>query len=307
MQLVRIGVMIPYVCAAFSSLAAGRIYEAPYASEADAAAWETVPWSEGLVTFKAMAPKETSRFKALYTDEALYVKVECRESQVKKIPDERIATEFWRCDVVELFAIPHRDEMIHLIGSARGNLNEEMPGLTAVRTRNMTGWDAKSEIGDDRWTIVFCVPLSLLGLDPSSGDRTMPFNVCRNAIVAKELTSWSPQLGGDFKDAQGFGRLVLKSAPAANAAAVKAGVSRPHIISLRRRWRAIRNHPLWKESLRSCTNDAAVLKELESKPELTREQTIRFADSLSVIERHESAERESLRKRIHAEFFGDPR
>ena len=49
-------------------------------------AWESVKWEEGfLLHRKNAAPKYPTRFKALYTNDALYVAVECYEEDVAKL------------------------------------------------------------------------------------------------------------------------------------------------------------------------------------------------------------------------------
>lgn len=299
------------VCAS----AAPKAYEASYSdlkpvldgSIIDDAAWAKASWSEPFAQrMTGKAPKSATRFKALYTDDALYVAAECVESEMDKIADEHNAIEYWKCDVVELFAIPHKEEMIHLVYSARNNANDEIPGATAKRTRDMIGWAAKSRMLADRWTVEFCIPLNLLGVDPSSADVRMPFNLCRNAAPKKELSSWSAQVGnGNFKDANTFGAIVLKATPVPAAAAVKAAAARPHAISLLRRWQSIRADPLWKPILRALPVEAAKLDALAAKLDLSRADSAAFAETLAAVEKREADERGAKRVRIHRELFGD--
>ena len=177
--------------------------------------WKGAAWSEGFVLrVTGKTPeKATTRFKSVYTDEALYFYVECVEPNVAGIADEHQAHEFWLCDVVELYTTALKNEQVHLVCSARGNLNDEIPGKTCVRTRNHVDWSAKSKIAADRWSCEFRVPFLLLGVSPADGDIAFPINVCRNATTTKELSSWSFQ-SGSFKSEAGFGTLTLPKAPA---------------------------------------------------------------------------------------------
>ncbi|MDD4017273.1 MAG: hypothetical protein PHV28_04945 [Kiritimatiellae bacterium] len=201
--------------------AATVTYRAPYVAKApvvdgtvDESVWSAQPWSSPFVLrVTGKPPVKETRFKAVYAADAVYIAVECRENEIAKIADEHQAHEFWLCDVVEFYSIAVANEQLHLICSARGNLNDEIPGKTVVRTRNNIDWSAKAKILGDRWTCEFRVPFLTFGRVPDKGAIEVPFNLCRNATTSKELSSWSFQ-SGSFKSETGFGRLVLEQAPA---------------------------------------------------------------------------------------------
>ena len=80
--------------ACFVLLAAPKNYKADYSEKYPVLdgriigdpAWESVKWEEGfLLHRKNAAPKYPTRFKALYTNDALYVAVECYEEDVAKL------------------------------------------------------------------------------------------------------------------------------------------------------------------------------------------------------------------------------
>jgi len=179
------------------------------------ACWKGAAWSSGFTSREGGAPKRGSRFKAVYAKDALYVAVECMEPTPEKMADEHQAHEFWLCDVVEIFSCAAKNEMLHLICSAHGNLNDEIQGKTSARTKGNVGWQAKSKVYADRWTCEFRMPFLLFGAVPADGEIAAPFNVCRNATTVNELSSWSHTMS--FKSTANYGTLALEKAPAALA------------------------------------------------------------------------------------------
>lgn len=207
-------------------LGAPPAYEAAFVPVAPAldgdlsdACWQSVLWSSPFVSREGAAPQRASRYKAVSAADAVYVAVECEEVTPGNMADEHQAHEFWLCDVVEIFSCAAKNEMLHLVCSARGNLNDEIPGKTAARTKGNVGWQAKSKIGKDRWTCEFRIPFLLFGAVPADGALNVPFNVCRNATTVKELSSWSHAT--NFKSQANYGTLKLAQAPADRAAALR--------------------------------------------------------------------------------------
>ena len=194
-------------------------YEAKYAPVAPVldgdisdACWKDAAWSCGFTNREGGgAPKRGSRFKALYAKDALYVAVECMEPTPEKMADEHQAHEFWLCDVVEVYSCAAKNELLHLVCSARGNLNDEIEGRTSARTKGNVAWQAKSKIYADRWTCEFRIPFLLFGAVPADGEIAAPFNVCRNATTVNELSSWSHTRS--FKSTANYGTLTLERAP----------------------------------------------------------------------------------------------
>lgn len=186
--------------------------------------WDKVAWSAPFVLGKEAGASKTAptRFKALYTTEAIYFYVECTEPHPEKIFDEFQPHEFWLCDVVEIYASAFKEDSVHLILSAHGNRNEEISGVTAKRTRSHIEWFGKSKIGADRWSCEFRLPLVLLGAAPVEGAVKVKVNMSRNTTTTtpKEYSSWRYVEGG-FASDNGAGTLVLEKAPAAVAAKLR--------------------------------------------------------------------------------------
>jgi len=216
--------VVAWTVSAGVSYTANYAEKVPFDGTVETGVWKDLPWSSSLVRRADGKPpaKTTTRFKACYTKEAVYVAVECLEPNVAGLADEHQAHEFWLCDVIELFSTAVKNEQLHLICSARGNLNQEIPGTTDVRTRSHTDWMAKAKIGTDRWTCCFRVPFLLFGKAPVDGPVTAPFNICRNATTTKELSCWSHST--DFKNTANYGQLVLAPAPAPAVEALRRAV-----------------------------------------------------------------------------------
>ena len=171
--------------------------------------WKGLSWNGGYVLAKKGGePTEQTRFKALYTDDALYIAVESLDSEVASIHPEINDAEWWYVDIAELFLGDPKGEILHLIYTARGHRYEEIPGAVQLRTKGEVTWSAASKIGKNGWTCEFKVPLKLLGVDPGDHYLTVPFNLCRCISRKREFSSWnfSPTT---FTNAAGFGRLAF--------------------------------------------------------------------------------------------------
>ena len=171
--------------------------------------WRGIPWNGGYVLAKKGGePTEQTRFKAVYTDDALYVAVESFERDVKSIHPEINDAEWWYVDLAELFVGTGEGETLHLIYTARGNRYEEIPGVVQLRNAGKETWSAASRIGAKSWTCEFKIPLAMLGVAPGDNYLTVPFNLCRCISKVREFSSWnfSPTT---FRNSAGFGRLAF--------------------------------------------------------------------------------------------------
>ena len=267
-------------------------------------AWEKAAWSSDFTLHrKGTPPKNASRFKAVYTADALYVAIENREGNMAALGTDENKVEFWHCDVDELLFAVRKNELIHLIYSARDNANEQMDGAVKVRTGGLTGWSAKAKLLDDRWTVEFCVPFFLLDVAPGAADTPIPFNACRNELADKELSSWSFQ-EGSFSNIDGFGSLILAPPPAAVREKVAAAAKRPHVVTLVRLWRDIRENPLWRETVRRHAAAARRLDALADRPDIAAYGE-EFARLLQEIRDDRAAAEKRRRTEIEKAFFED--
>lgn len=172
-------------------------------------AWSKAVWNAGFVRAKSGGePSEKTRFKALYTQDALYLAVESFDSDTSSIHPEVNDAEWWYVDIAEVFVGTDEGEAAHLVYTARGNRYEELPGAVRLRSEKIPAWTAASLIGNKSWTCEFKIPLALLGLAPGMNRMTIPFNICRCISRRREFSSWnfSPTT---FKSSAGFGRLAF--------------------------------------------------------------------------------------------------
>ncbi len=297
-------------CAAF---AAPKEYPAGYSAIApsmDGAidgdpAWEGVAWSDGFAKrVTAEKPVADTRFKALYTKDTVYIAAECMEPHMDKLKTEERYTEFWLYDVVELFIVPGKNEMIHLILSVYGSANEEIPGKVSVRTNHQTGWLGKSKRAADRWTAEICIPFFLLGVAPESAKLEIPFNLCRNSTPANEMSSWSFQQGS-FKNLAAFGRLTLMPAPVEARGDLAESLRQPHWISLVKRWGIIRSDPAWKEIFKANPKEYEALERIYADPTTYASNATALASNLGLIEKQAQTQKSEHQAAIDKLLFNE--
>ncbi len=269
-------------------------------------AWSKVPWSEGTFYLhrRKDPPKNSTRFKTLYTDDALYLAVECMEQDVSKLKKVYNFGEFWNYDTVEAFFLPKDKELIQLIGNYEGMKQDLLDGNVARRTGYKTGWVCAARLGKDRWTVEFCIPFFLLGVVPARKEVSMPFNLCRNSVSASERSTWSFQ-SGSFKNVKDFGQLILTQAPKDQQTALEASLRRPHWSSLIERWQSIRKDPGWKEIFDRYPAEYAELEKLYADPKNYPYCAERFHTLLSTLEKFSGEQEESHKKRIMKRLFDE--
>lgn len=269
-------------------------------------AWKNVPWSKGefYLHRKKLPPANATRFKALYTDDALYLGVECMEKDVSKLKKVYNFGEFWNYDTVEAFFQPRPKELIQLIGNYEAMKQNLFDGNVAKRTGYKTGWLCAATLGKDRWTIEFCVPFFLLGVAPVTKEISMPLNLCRNSISANERSTWSFQ-SGPFKNVKDFGRLVLVQAPKDRQTAMEESLRRPHWSSLFERWQSIRKDPGWKDIFKRHPSEYAQLEKLFADSANYSRNAERFYEMLSKLESFSNEQETLIKKRILKRLFDE--
>lgn len=268
-------------------------------------AWKEVPWSDGFAKRVTDGkPVADTRFKALYTKDAVYFAAECMEPHMDKLKPEERYTEFWLYDVIELFVVPANNEMIHLIISVYGSVNEEIPGKVSVRTNHQAGWLGKSKRASDRWTTEICVPLFFLGVAPESSKLEIPFNLCRNSTPANEMSSWSFQQGS-FKNQAAFGRLALMPAPPEVRSDLEKSLKQPHWISLIKRWEIIRKDPAWDPIFKANKAEYDALEKIFANPAEYASNAAALADNLGKIEKQSEIKEKNHRASVNKMFFDE--
>lgn len=297
--------------ACFVLLAAPKNYKADYSEKYPVLdgriigdpAWESVKWEKGfLLHRKNAAPKYPTRFKALYTNDALYVAVECYEEDVAKLKKVYNFNEFWIYDTVELFIMPAKDEIMQFIANYENMTYESIPGNVAKRTSFRTGWKASGTKGNKNWSVEFCIPFYLIGKVPASSDLKIAGNICRNSVTMKERSTWSLQMKA-FKDPSGFGNILLKKVPAKAKKALEDALKKPHWISLVERWKSIRKDPAWEDILKKFPAEKAALEKLSADEKNYAVNSGKIYEKLSGIESYASKQEVRERKRIWKRLF----
>lgn len=297
--------------ACFVLLAAPKNYKADYSEKYPVLdgriigdpAWESVQWEEGfLLHRKNAAPQYPTRFKMLYTKDALYMAVECFEKDPAKLKKVYNFNEFWIYDTVEFFLMPAKDEIMQFIANYQSMTYESIPGNVAKRTSFRTGWKAVGRKGDKNWSVEFCIPFYLLGKVPASSDLKITGNICRNSVTTNERSTWSLQMKA-FKDPAGFGNILLKKVPAKAKKDLEEALKKPHWLSLAERWKSIRKDPAWEEILEKFPAEKAALEKLIADEKNYPANSGKFYEKLSRIESYASKQEVRERKRIWKRFF----
>ena len=109
-------------------------------------AWEKIPWEPGgfFLHRKKLSPSNDTKFKSLYTADALYFAIQCSEKEMDKMLPVFNFGEFWKYDVLELFFQTGRNELIHLAVNPDGMSSDQIPGSVAKRTDFQIGWNCPS-------------------------------------------------------------------------------------------------------------------------------------------------------------------
>lgn len=270
--------------------------------------WKEYPWTTSqFVSFKkGDAAKVNTRFKAIYTDDAVYIAFECLESEVGRMTPEEREGEYWTFDCIELFLFPASGEMIHPMVTAGGGMHDEIPALVIKRTGNKAAWLAAAKKYSDRWTCEFCLPFYLIGKGPGLKEAyELPFNVSRYATPTKQYSTWSFQPAG-LKDSGDFGRLVLMPVgdPAA-AERVASALKTPHYLSLAKFWKSIMTDAKWARILEKNKGMADEIEALYAAGATDTKKTAEFAAKLAKLEKiaedSDSAELSRMKKRFFDE------
>lgn len=270
-------------------------------------AWNSIPWNGGFSQFRtARNPAADTRFKVLYTKDAVYVAVECAEPRMNRIKNKEISSvDFWIGDYVELFLVPAEKELVHVaVCFNNRETNSEIGALTAKRLNQYTGWLGAVSAGDGSWSAEFALPMGLTGGSPGKSGRTIPFNVCRHATPDDELSSWSFQ-ESSFHDIEHFGGLTLAPPPENVLPEIKASLLKPHWISLIKRWELLRADPSWETIFKDFKKEFNALEAIYANPAEYARNAAAFAENLSVIESQADIREKKLRAQLRKTLFDE--
>ena len=165
------------------------------------AAWRTAPDIAGFVQVEPRsgeAPTETTNVWIVYSRDALYIAVRCRDAN----PGEIVATDMRRDasveenDNVQLVLDTYNDHRnaYYFATNAAGAL---VDGRITENREPATEWDGiwlvRTRIDDTGWTAEFQIPFKTIGFDPRLGE--WGFNISRHMARGRETSRWaSPSL-----------------------------------------------------------------------------------------------------------------
>ena len=271
----------------------------------DDPAWSRLAWSaQPFRVYKTGKPAVVNtRFKTLYTDDALYFAFECSEPHMDKLKSEVNGDEFWNFDMIELFIFPRKDELIHLAVSSGGLTGQEIPAAVSKRTKFMTAWRAAAKRNKTSWTCEFWVPFNLVGAVPDAKAVELPFTAVRHATPSNQYSTWTVQ--SNLRSTDAYGRLVLQPAPKDKQAVIRRTLVTPHYLALTERWRAIRADRAWKSVLLENASLAAAIEKIYADPSNYAKNAFRLADLMEKVfqlaEKKERSEFSRMKKRFFEE------
>jgi len=183
----------------------------------DDAAWKDAAKSEAFKRTYGEASPLACTVRVMHDDKTLFVAVECMEGDTKNLKSdvtEHDGDGIWDDDDIEVFIDPSgtRDfPYYQIIINPKGvTLDAEMKSAAEADKDWEPKYEAKTNVGKDRWTAEFAIPLS-------SFDRTAMsvadwgFNVS-HVRSSGELLYWSPVHDGNSHQPAVFGK--LKGMPA---------------------------------------------------------------------------------------------
>ena len=186
----------------------------------DESAWAKGPWNSwfSVVTTdpaKRGYAKVQTRFRTLYSDEALYVGVECADPTIGALKLATTADTLTQGDCIELFIDPAAS------GQGYHHLVVNTKGIVASAYRTRAGpspdarWrctaEAKGAIDATKghWSVELRIPFATMRFPAKLSDEWR-INVARRRYAggALELTSWSTLPKASFHVPRRFGTLV---------------------------------------------------------------------------------------------------
>lgn len=195
------GVELPPICPVPS------VSDAPVLDgKIDDAAWRNAYPMGGFVMLgdsQSAVVKQTA-FRAVYTADALYVAVECREPDMDKLQTAK--QRVYKVDSIEIFVQPKADGRYWQMVVSSDGVREEYPG---PKKASDILWDAKVYRGTDFYSMEVKLPFDIFGTQPVS-NAAWRFNIARNATTPNSCrrSTWS-HLRNGFHEPENFGELVF--------------------------------------------------------------------------------------------------
>ena len=161
-------------------------------------------------------PTRATEVRVFYTDKALYVGYDCRESETGKIvaAGKNRDDNVWSDDCLEIFIRPSTEltPYYHFIANTLGARYDSVcRNLGVGEPEYNPDWQAKASVGEDRWQAEIEIPFPAVGLSSAEPGNAWFVNFCRGERPVSENSSWS-NLVKKFHEPENFGRLVFGTA-----------------------------------------------------------------------------------------------
>jgi hypothetical protein len=203
----------------------------------DDACWrQALALSPFVLSGGAEAATEQTQARLAYDEDHLYLFIECRESALSPVLQERAAfkaeqtdhdSNVFSDDVIELFLQPSPEQGLyyHIALNSRGAVYD---ARCQGEDQFDKSWDSqaqvKTAVGNRSWTLEIALPRARLIADPFAAANCWRVNICREEKPSGEYSCWSPT-GGAFHTPARFG-LVAFGPPTVGGGAVELGALR---------------------------------------------------------------------------------
>lgn len=220
-----------------------RVYVCPHVEKpvtvragAPDAAWAAAPLMRLVEVRNGAAPTQETEVRALWSDEGLYIRFDCRDSDVWGTLTERDSF-ICREEVVEIFLDPNgdRETYYEIEVSPLGTIYDLfiLNGGQGSAFRYLAGWDcagletaievrgdvARGAAEDEGWSVTVGIPFSEMitapNRPPKAGDRWR-WNLYRidRSDEGNEHSAWSPTGEVNFHRPHRFGTLEFAGSTA---------------------------------------------------------------------------------------------
>lgn len=179
----------------------------------NSSAWDNIPEATGFLRAgtKTYASKQTS-FKMGYTDDAIYLRVQCEEPDIDLVVSKRGDKNgsIWSEDSITVFLFPQgHAEYFGFFINAIGSRFNAIGWGGKLPPQDDYNWQASTVKNENSWDVEIRIPFSVLKAVPHDGD-VWKGNVNREVITSGEETTWAYLGGSGFHDSENFATIVFK-------------------------------------------------------------------------------------------------
>jgi hypothetical protein len=162
--------------------------------------------------------KPPTQVRVAWNDESLLVHMTCFEPKIENLVARAArndAEEIWKDDSVELFldSTEAAGKDLQFIVNSRGTVWDALrKGSSLPDPLWNSAASVESRVDANRWTVLFRIPWSDLGLTKAGSGLKLKANFCRNREIGGPTSwaSWIPMTGNAYYVPAEFGTLILE-------------------------------------------------------------------------------------------------